>query len=151
MILQEELRRKSRLPAPEDRKESAELWSRFKSHDLSMRRVLLEVTREFRYWALCERMGMESFELAKRSPKEAMELADLTFVLARRIQADPAWRRRIRGFALACLGNAYLAQGDRARSEEALDRARRLWETGAATGTEILDETPLRALAAALP
>jgi transcriptional regulator with XRE-family HTH domain len=150
MTLQDELRKRSRQPSPEDRKEAAELWRRMKRHDARLRRIIIDVSSEFRNWALCERLGLESLRLARRTPREGMELAELALVLARRIRGDQIWRRRLRGFALACLGNAHLAQGDRVRAEEALAQARRLWEAGTASGTEILDEAPLRTLAASL-
>jgi hypothetical protein len=150
MTFQDELRKRSRHPSPEEREKGAELWSQIKTHDMTMRRLFIDATPEFRHWALCERIGTESLKLAKRAPKKALELAELAVCLAKRIQGDQAWRRRLRGFALACLGNVHLEQGNRARAEEVLAQAQRLWEAGTARGTEILDEAPLRTLAASL-
>jgi len=150
MTFQEELRRRARQPSPEDRREAAELWDRMQGHDVTPRMVLIGVSAEFRYWALCERLGLESLKLARHTPDRGLELAELVLALVRRIRGDQNWRRRLRGFALACLGHAHLAHGDRSRAEEALAQGRRFWEAGAASGTEILDEAPLRTLAASL-
>jgi hypothetical protein len=88
--------------------------------------------------------------MARKKPEAALELAELAVDLARRIQIDQAFRRRLRGFALACRGNARLALGNRPRAEEELGQALRLWESGKARGTDIFDDAPLRQLAAFL-
>lgn len=148
MILQAKLRKIARTPAPRHREESAELWARLKPQGIEGFRLLVTRFGEAWHWSCCERLGLESLELARKEPELALELAKLTVQCARIIKGEPAWRRRLRGFALACLGNAQLAQGDRDLAENTLAHARRLWDAGQARGTDILDETPLRALTA---
>lgn len=150
MILQAKLRKIARTPSPRHREEAAEIWARLKPEGIAGFRVLVVHSGEAWHWSCCELLGLESCERATKDPELAMELAELTVECARVIQGEPAWRRRLRGFALACLGNAQLARGDRACAEETLTRARRLWDAGQARGTDILDGTPLRTLEASL-
>jgi hypothetical protein len=150
MTLQDKLRRRARRPLPEDRTKGEDLWSRMKPRDMKTRRLFIEATYEFRHWALCGRIGRESLKMVRKEPEAALELAELAVDLARHLQIEQAFRRRLRGFALACRGNARLALGDRPRAEEELTQARRLWESGQGRGTDIFDDAPLRQLAASL-
>jgi hypothetical protein len=113
MTLQDTLRWRVRHPSAEGRKKAKELWSRLKPRDMKTRRLFIEVTPELRHWSLSELIGRESLKMTRRAPEAALELAELAVDLARRIQIDQAFRRRLRGFALACRGNVRLALGDR--------------------------------------
>jgi len=150
MILQAKLRKVARTPLPVHRKHGAEQCSRLDLANLNVLRIIVKHPSDPWSWTLCEKMGLESLRLSRKSPEKARELAELTVQFARRIKGEAPWRRRLRGFAFACLGNAQLAQGDRAGAEEALAKAQRNWDAGKARGTDILDETPLQTLSASL-
>jgi transcriptional regulator with XRE-family HTH domain len=150
MILQASLREKARHPSPSDRQKGEKEWRRLGPTDLKRVRLIAEASTELASWALCERMGLASVDLAGTAPEKSRELAEITLLLVKKTHAGPAMRRRLRGFAAACLGTARLALGDRAGAEEALQEARRLWEAGTAEDTKILSGAPLRTLETAL-
>ncbi len=149
MVLQPRLRPKARRPSPRDRRKGEEAWGRFEA-DLSLLRLIAEATRDLDSWAVCERLGLAAIELAGTAPDKSREIAEITLLLVRKTHVGPAMRRRLRGFAAACLGTARLALGDRAGAEEALVESRRLWQAGAAASTRILSDVPLRTLEMAL-
>lgn len=150
MVLQPRLRPKARRPSPRDRRKGEEAWGRFEAQDLGLLRLIAETSRDLASWAVCERLGLAAIELAGTAPDKSREIAEITLLLVRRTHVGPDMRRRLRGFAAACLGTARLAQGDRAGAEEALVESRRLWQAGAAASTEILSDIPLRTLETAL-
>lgn len=150
MVLQPRLRPKARRPSSRDRRKGEEAWGRFEAKDLSALRLVAESSRSLASWAVCERLGLAAIELAGTAPDKSRELAEITLLLVRKTHVGPAMRRRLRGFAAACLGTARLAQGDRAGAEEALVESRRLWQAGADASTKILSDIPVRTLATAL-
>ncbi len=112
--------------------------------------MLIEDAREFRSWALCERVCAESVKAAADSADLAVELAELALRIAERAPGGESWRRRLQGYAWAHLANARRVRGDQAGAEEAFARSAKLWETGA-TGDpgRLLDlDAALAALAA---
>jgi hypothetical protein len=150
MVLQPRLRAKARRVSPRDRRKGEEAWGRFEAKDLSLLRLIAESGRDLASWAVCERLGLAAVELAGTAPDKSRDLAEITLLLVRKAHVGPAMRRRLRGFAAACLGTARLALGDRAGAEEALAETRRLWQAGAAASTKILSDIPLRTLETAL-
>lgn len=150
MVLQSRLRAKARRPSPRDRRKGEEAWGRFEAQELSLLRLIAESGRSLASWAVCERLGLAAIELAGTAPDKSREIAEITLLLVRKTHVGPAMRRRLRGFAAACLGTARLALGDRAGAEEALVETRRLWQAGAAASTNILSDIPVRTLATAL-
>lgn len=125
-------------PHPEDREEAPELWEALSRYDASTRRILVEESARFRKWALCERLCAESRRAA--SPDEAQELADLALRIAELVPGEESWRRRLQGYAWAHVANASQARGEMAEAEEALETARRLWESGAPGDPGLLEE-----------
>lgn len=150
MVLQPRLRAKTRRPSPRDRRKGEEAWGRFEAKDPGVLRLIAEASRDLASWAMCERLGLAAVELAGTAPDKSRDIAEITLLLVRKTHVGPAMRRRLRGFAAACLGTAQLALGDRAGAEEALAEARRLWQAGAAASTRILSDIPLRTLETAL-
>lgn len=150
MILQAKLRERSRRPSPEDRTRGAERWARLETLNSSSRRLVVETARGFWTWDLCEKLGEESQSRLDRAPEVAAELADLAVYIAKRVPGERPWRCRLRGFALACSGNARLAKGDQSGAEITLAEALRCWAAGEKGDPGLLDETPLRRLASCL-
>jgi len=126
-------------PRPEDRLDGAELWSRLERFPGRDRNLLVDASQEFAHWALCERICLQSADLAEVDARQAVALADLAVRIAARVPGEDGWRLRLKGFALAHLGNARSAQGDPARAAEALREARRLWDEGASGDPGLLD------------
>jgi tetratricopeptide (TPR) repeat protein len=63
---------------------------------------------------------------------------------------EAAWRKRLKGYALAHLGNARRVGGDLPAAEEAFGRARELWEAGVLEPAGLLEAARLYNLQASL-
>lgn len=107
------------------------LWERLASRKPAERRRLVEGGSKFRTWALSERVAAESIRKAANHPREALELAELSLLIAERIQGEKAWQLRLQGYAWAHIGNARRASNDLPGADEAISRAWKLWEAGA--------------------
>jgi len=132
-----------RAPSPEDREAAADLWARMERRTPKQRRALVEETEEFKGWALCERAAAASAEKAASQPRQALELAQLALLIAEHAPGIPAWRSRLRGYALARVSAAHRACGDLAQAEETWSRARELWDAGAPGDPGLLDGAAL--------
>jgi transcriptional regulator with XRE-family HTH domain len=126
-------------PRAEDRLQAPELWEILRHRTPAERKVLVEDTREFRSWALCELLCAESFKAAAGSADRALELAELALQIAQHAPGPESWRLRLQGYAWAHVGNARRSRGDLPEAEEAFARSAKLWETGA-DDTGLLDE-----------
>ncbi|HBL29694.1 MAG TPA: hypothetical protein DD490_22900 [Acidobacteria bacterium] len=126
-------------PRPEDRVEGEELWSRLERFPARERLLLVDASPEFSHWSLCERICLQSAELAEEDLRQAHGLAELALRIATRVPGEDDWRARLKGFALAHLGNVRQAQGDLDGAAEALREARRLWDAGASGDPGLLD------------
>jgi transcriptional regulator with XRE-family HTH domain len=116
------------------------LWERLKRHPAERRLLLVEDSRKFRAWALCERVAAESIEAAGEDPREAVRLAQLALRIAELCPGPEAWRRRLEGYAGLHLANAYRASGNLPPAREARVRGKKLWETGAPADPGLLNE-----------
>ncbi len=130
-------------PRPEDREEAEELWEVLKHHEPSTRRVLVEDSRRFQKWALCERLCAESVKALSGSTDEALELAELALLIAQQTPGEESWRQRLQGYAWAHVANIRQARGDRPGAKDAFDRASLLWEAGAPGDPGLLEEARL--------
>ncbi len=137
-------------PRPEDRDEAPELWERLARREPSTRRVLVEESKRFRKWALCELLCAESVQAATASPDQALELAELALLIAGLAPGEKTWRQRLQGYAWTHVANARRARGDRPGARDAFDRARWLWEAGVSGDPGLLEESRVRELRAAL-
>lgn len=119
-------------PRPEDREVAPELWESLKLFEPSARRMLVEESKRFQKWALCELLCAESVRAAAGgSPDQALELAELALLVAERTPGEEIWRLRLQGYAWAHIGHARQASGDQPGAKEAFSHARPLWEIGA--------------------
>jgi transcriptional regulator with XRE-family HTH domain len=119
-------------PDAQDRAEAAGLWARLEGCTAAERRVLVEEVEEYWSWALCERVAAESVKAAPNHPEQALELAELALRIAERVPGDEAWRSRVQGYAGLFVSKARHACNDLSGADEALARATKLWEAGAA-------------------
>jgi transcriptional regulator with XRE-family HTH domain len=119
------------LRAEHARREAQRLWEHLKGRPAGDQRVLVEGGREYKSWALCERLCFASESAAPNDAGEAIELAELALRIAELVPGDEAWRLRLQGFAWAFLGNARRVHGNHPYAEEAFARSERLWNSGA--------------------
>jgi transcriptional regulator with XRE-family HTH domain len=122
------------------REEAEKLWARLQPRTVEQRRLLVEDAGEYRSWALCERIAAVSIDTAANHPKKALELAQLAFRIAELVPGEEAWRWRLQGYAGAPIANAWRACNDLPAADEAMARARKLWDSGAAADPGLLNE-----------
>jgi transcriptional regulator with XRE-family HTH domain len=127
-------------PAPGDRKEAEELWSRLKEISPAGREAAVRLAAEFQTWALCERICHESeCAAAEGRGERAVELARLAREVADRVGGPEEWRNRLRGYAAARLANALRISGAPDAADAALEEAKSRWQAGTDPGG-LLDE-----------
>jgi tetratricopeptide (TPR) repeat protein len=125
--------------AIQDRQQAAIRWQRLKRRTAEERLGLVEGSLKFRGWALCERVAAESIAAAPNHPRQALELAELARRIAELAPEEPSRRRRLQGYAWAHVGNARRVCNDLPGAEEAMARARKLWESAGPDDGEILN------------
>jgi tetratricopeptide (TPR) repeat protein len=126
------------------------LWDRLKRRTPAERRALVQKGLKYRTWALCERVAAESIRKAPNHPKEALELAELALLIAERLPGERTWCLRLQGYAWAHVSNARRVCNDLPCAEEAMVRARKLWEAGEPGDPGLLNPAWLPGLEAAL-
>jgi tetratricopeptide (TPR) repeat protein len=122
------------------RQRAEQLWTRLKRRTPAERLLLVEKTRGFRNWALCERVTVESRELAPNQPRQALEAAQLAVRIAELIPGDVAWSHRLQGWALFHVANGHRACQDLNAARHAFSRAQELWAKGASGDPGLLNE-----------
>jgi len=137
-------------PVSEDRAAAAELWDRLKECPAAESRMLVEELDEYRSWALCELVARESIKAAPNHPWVALEVAELALLIAELTPGKPLWSWRLQGFAGAHVSNGRRVCSDLPGAEEALIRAKSLWEAGAAADPGLLNAAWLPWIEAAL-
>ena len=132
------------------RQQAEQLWLRLKKHTPADRLLLVEKSREFRTWALCERLVAESFRLAANHPHDCRELARLAVRMAELAPEEELFRRRLQGYALAGLANAERVCNDLPASATVFARAEALWFEGEPGDPGLLNPALLPWIKAAL-
>ncbi|HEX9940669.1 MAG TPA: helix-turn-helix transcriptional regulator, partial [Thermoanaerobaculia bacterium] len=74
--------------AEEERRRAQGLWLRLERHPPARRRRLVEGTREFRSWALCELVCEQSLKAAADRAERALELAALAVRIAELVPGE---------------------------------------------------------------
>ncbi len=137
-------------PAAAERAAAPARWARLAAFAPGEQRFLVENAAEYRSWAVCELLCDQSVEAAPKDAARALALAELALFVAERAEGDDAWRARLQGYAWAFAGNAKRVGSDLEGAERAFERARALWEAGAAAGPGLLDASRLPDLEASL-
>jgi len=132
------------------RQDAELLWSRLLPRSPAERRLLVEKGMRFRTWALMERVAAESVAKAPNQPREALELAELALLIAEKVRGDQLWRWRLAGYALLFVSNSRRAGNNLPGADEAMSRARKLFEAGAASDPGFLNEAWMPALESSL-
>jgi tetratricopeptide (TPR) repeat protein/DNA-binding XRE family transcriptional regulator len=102
------------------------LLERLQRHPPEGRRALVQESREFRGWALSERLCAESAEASPRCGVEALEWAELALIAARRAPDAPGWCPELEADAWAHVGNARRVCGDLLAADAAFREAKNL-------------------------
>ena len=111
------------------RLKAGELWETLKGLSPGERRTVIEVAREYRTWALCERLCEESEKAGADRAERAVELSNLALRVAGLVPPE-SWRGRLLSFAWAFVGNARRVSGDLPGADEAFFRSSVLWQEG---------------------
>ncbi|HEV8582134.1 MAG TPA: helix-turn-helix transcriptional regulator, partial [Thermoanaerobaculia bacterium] len=94
--------RNDRAPSAADRWTASELWTVLRESTEKDRQLLLEETREYRGWAVCELVCEDSLKAAPDSAARALEYAELAVEIARLPAGEnDLFRRRLQGYAEA--------------------------------------------------
>ncbi len=125
-------------------------WARLLRRQPAERRALVRKSREMRSWALCELVCAESVKAAPHSAELALEHAGLAVEIARLVDCEDLFRRRLQGYAEAHLGNAHRVHGNLRIADETFGRARALWKAGAPGDPGLLSEARVLGLEACL-
>jgi len=136
--------------ALQERQRADFLWQQLKGKPPHERQVLVEGSRKYRSWALCERVAAESIEAAADSPEQAQYLVGLAVRIAELAPGEEAWRLRLQGYAWVHASNARRVAGDLPGADKALSRAKKLWEAGATGDPGLLNESVVLGLEATL-
>lgn len=131
------------------RRRADELWARLKDRAVELWSVAVEAGEEFQSWSFCEKVCELSVREASRDLERATALARLAVKIAERVQGPDWWRDRVLGYALAHRANILRVAGHLKAAEGLLEKAKKLWETGA-DPDGVLDPGRLLDLEAAL-
>jgi len=132
----------------EERNEAPDLVAELLAHPAPRRRTLVGQAGRFQTLAVCELLIDASFEAGFRDAAEAVELAGLSLLLTRQLDAGyygPSVVMDLRARAWAYLGNARRIAFDLTGAEEALLEAERHAESGSADPLEEARILDLRA------
>jgi tetratricopeptide (TPR) repeat protein len=110
------------------REQGEALWRRLEGCTAEERKLLVEVGREYRTWALCERLGFESTLKAAKDCRESLELASLSLQVAEMAEDSGDWNDSLRGYSWAHIGNAWRVCGDLSKAENAFRISAGLWK-----------------------
>lgn len=132
------------------RQRAETLWARLKKRKPDERRVLVEESKKFRSWALCERVAAESIAVAPESPAQGLELAHLALLIAERCPGEEWLRQRAQGYAWFHVSNGRRFTNDFPGADHALASAKKLWDAGASGDPGLFNEAIVLALEANL-
>jgi len=127
-------------PSAADREGAAELWQVLRDSSKEDRILLLEETREYRGWPVCELACAEALNVAPDSADQAVEYAELAVEIARLAPVEELFRQRLQGYAEGHRGNAWRVHGKLREADAIFARARVLWQAGAPGDPGLLDE-----------
>jgi len=109
-----------------ERSEAANLVDELSRHPVARQLTLVNNSRRFRSWALCEQLIAASFERRFDDPHQGVGLAEVALAVARRVPDESygvELRRDLEARAWAYLGNARRVASDLAGAGEAFGEA----------------------------
>lgn len=114
----------------EERREAEEIWTRLEKHPVRFRRRLIELSPRSGSWALAVQACEASLKGLDGPADEALELAELALSIANRAPGEESWRSRLKSYCWVHVAKARRTADDLAGADEALARARELWQDG---------------------
>jgi tetratricopeptide (TPR) repeat protein/transcriptional regulator with XRE-family HTH domain len=133
------------------REEARRQWVILCARSTAEQRTIVQKSREYRSWGLCELICHESERAASQDAPRALELADVALLIAERTPGGEAWRWRVQGYAWAHIASARIALGELSAAEWAFAKARELWKAGeVGDPNRFLDEARFLRLEASL-
>lgn len=134
-----------------DQKIEEGLWNQLDNAPTGEWLAIVEQVPESRGWPLCMTFCEKTLDLARKgNTAKALELAEAAVRLAELYWNDGSWRLRLEGYARAHLAAALQASGDLGSAEEAMQRARALWDAGGPGDSSPLNEERMLELESAL-
>ncbi len=114
-----------------ERAQALELWHRLEPLETFEHMALVvRASREYQRWAVVERLCDESLRAASKDSGRALLLARVAVEVCLLLKVKEGWRRRLQGYALAHLANAYRVAEDFAEADRTFTEARALWLSG---------------------
>jgi tetratricopeptide (TPR) repeat protein/DNA-binding transcriptional regulator YiaG len=135
-------------PTAAERARAEALCNLLTSFEPEKRPLLVEGSQAYRDWLVCLLLCDRSERAAAHSADEALELARLARLVARRLPPD-AFRPRLEGWAEHLVANALRVGNRLDEADAAFGRAERLWKSGT-DEAGLLDEGRLLDLKASL-
>jgi tetratricopeptide (TPR) repeat protein len=136
------------------RAEAPALWEKLKSFPSERRKSLVQASKKFRSWGLCELLCHESERLAASDVAMAVHVAELAVLGSSRLKehqpAEELWLFQLRSYTWAHLGNARRVLGELRSAEEAFARSEEWWEAAASMGDVLGYEARILDLMASL-
>ena len=132
------------------RREARLLWDQLKMGTRQERREVIEVHPEFRSPALAALVCDESIRAAAHRVDEALELANLSLLIASHVPGEEDLRSRVQGYAWAHIANVRRVANEFDGADVAFGKAWALWRAGADTMPDLLPEWRLLDLEASL-
>jgi len=132
------------------RREAEKLWAELERTPPDLRRAVVLASRRFHTWALAERLAYASAKAAADRADRALELAQLSLLVAELCPGDAASLSALRGFSRGYLGNARRVANQILRAGEDFDRALAEWQAGSPAMRQVLPAWHLKDLEGSL-
>jgi tetratricopeptide (TPR) repeat protein len=117
-------------PASGDRSWAEALWKRMESLTADDQKLVVDLLRDERAWALAERLCEASTAAAGNRADEALRLAQFASEIAERSPGPKGRRRQLLGYCMAFVANALRVRGDLTGAKKAFAKADELWQQG---------------------
>ncbi|MFP5284703.1 MAG: hypothetical protein ACLGI9_03095, partial [Thermoanaerobaculia bacterium] len=142
------IREAKRMRAEAARREAEAAWANLKDKGWKERRNLVKTWPRYRTWAAAERVCEASERMASHRADLALDLAKFALFIAERV--EESLRARTQGYCWAYYANAQRVGEDFDGADRAFARAWALWEAGADSDPDLLQEWRILDLEASL-
>jgi transcriptional regulator with XRE-family HTH domain len=134
----------------DSRRRARASWARFRACSAAGQLDLVREAAEFQTSGFAELLCEESRKAAGDSAARALHLAGCAVVAAAAVPGSDGWRWRLEGYCRHHLGSAVRVGGDLNRADEAVSRAKELWDAGAGVDPGLLNAARVLHLEASL-
>jgi transcriptional regulator with XRE-family HTH domain len=134
----------------ESRRQAPAVWVRFRACSEVGQLDLVREAAEFQTSGFAELLCEESRKAAGDSAARALHLAGCAVAAAAAVPGSDGWRWRLEGYCRHHLGSAVRVGGDLNRADQAVSRAKELWDAGAGDDPGLLNAARVLRLEASL-